>query len=44
MTEQPRVIDGHGAWRITIQGGGVVKFECWEINDEGDPVAYYHAP
>jgi hypothetical protein len=43
VTEEERVINGHGAWRITLQGGGIVKFECWDFDDNGETVAYYSA-
>jgi hypothetical protein len=42
--EEPREIVGHGTFRITLQGGGIVKFECWDQDDEGNVKAYWHAP
>lgn len=39
-----RVITGHGAFKITIVDGGIAKFECWHLDDEGKVKAYFHAP
>lgn len=40
---EPRVLTGHGAWRVTLQGGGIVMFECWDMDEDGKILAYYSA-
>jgi len=40
--DEPRVINGEGPWRITIQNGGVVKIECW-LKEDDQIIGYYHA-
>jgi hypothetical protein len=43
IDNEPKILTGHGSWRITLQGGGIVMFECWDYDDEGKAVAYYSA-
>lgn len=43
MSDQQRVLSGHGAWRITLEENGIVKFECWDYDDDGNAIAYYSA-
>lgn len=40
---EPIVMSGHGAWRITLQDGGIVMFECWDMDNTGKVLAYYSA-
>lgn len=42
--DDPKTLTGHGAWRITLHGGGITKFECWDQDDDGKVKAYFHAP
>lgn len=43
MIEQPNILTGRGAWRIVVVDGGIVKFECWDMDEEGNTLAHYSA-
>lgn len=43
-SDDPFVINGHGAFRITLRNGGIAKIECWDLDDDGNVKAYFHAP
>lgn len=43
LPDPARVMSGKGSWRITLQGGGITMFECWDMDDTGKVLAYFSA-
>lgn len=41
--DEPKYITGQGRFRVTLQGGGIVMFECWDMDDTGKVLAYWSA-